>query len=151
MKRLTGILLIGVSLAITASAAPPERSATGEYKFVGFSATTVPGDGGFGGMLLACQDRFGPDARMATTVEVSQTNVFELNKEAWVQAVIVNAVFNNDFFFFDATGAVFRDSPNCTGWSAPNTHHAAVVKGGNYQIVSGTCDVPRYVACAAPQ
>ncbi len=136
--------------------APAPINAAGS-EYVGISTATVMGNAGYAGMRFACDPDFGPESRLATTVEVmSATNFPSVAAQAWVQPVLVSAVDagGGQTIFADASGLVVRsavDLFSCNGWSSNSAGVGGLtVTAGSYALFSANCAANLAVACAIP-
>lgn len=125
-----------VIMASPLSAAPNKTPTSGPYEFVGFSSGTTKGGAGYPGMNALCQDDFGDDARMATTLEyiVSPEASAPGATTAWI----------------DPIGPT--SSTTCNGdWRSSVLGQASglIVETGSLGRTAD-CGIPRLVACSAP-
>ncbi len=147
---------IGNLEALVAAISQAHNNATG-FEYVGFSTTTVMGNAGYAGMQFACAPDFGPESRIATTVEVmSATNFPVAAGQAWVQPVLVSAVDGGggETIYADATGLVLRSTANlfnCNGWIKNDEFTGGLtVTGLTHGLLSANCGADIPVACAIP-
>lgn len=148
MKKQTILFLLFAGCSIPAFAAKPggnEPTAPElTHGFIGYSDALVGNyqtDSGWLGLLNACRDTFGPDARMATTVEVradpDAAHIASPTPEryrAWVQGV---PKFSLDNVFLLETGEWYT------------TSGAPVVRVDNLSFLNGLNSELRPVACSA--
>ncbi len=131
---IVGVLAI---MALPLQAAQPDRSSSGPYVFIGFSSGTTKGGAGYPGMNALCQDDFGDDARMATTLEyiVSPDASAPGATTAWIDPV-------------GSTG-----STTCNGdWRSSVLGQASglIIESAGSLGRTADCGIPRLVACSAP-
>ena len=146
------------SIAFFTTAAPPEKAAGASFMFIGYSDQMVTGDAGFAGMAAACQSKFGPESRMASTVEVIEATSFPPGQPgslAWVRPVLMGFGVNSNLgstYQIDSSGTTtVLTNANCNGWSSLGGSGVGgmVVRMDNGGIVvTSYCEVPRHVACS---
>jgi hypothetical protein len=119
---------------------------------VGVTSTSQQGGEGVRTFTLACQEDYGPAARMCTTEEVLNTIVWPpLEADAWVRPVIVSGDSSSNTDVSGVGGGARRLSRD--GWadSTKNTSGITVTTSGAMTtLVPGgtlTCDELRRVAC----
>ena len=120
------------------------------YEFSGFTTSTMSGNGGYLNMATACKSEFGSDARIASSVEVSQSNLgVAQSGVAWVQGVAHASSPSIDAISGANTGAA--GSLSCKGWSDSGSILGLIVDGGTYSIGTQYCYQQAAVACSTPQ
>jgi len=123
------------------------------FDFVGFSSTQLNGGAGLFGMSVACQADFGPDSRMATSLEIveSTSQPTLAPSYAWVRPANVTAVpVGNTYVLIDYSGAASSTGLNCNAWSTGggNTGLTVLPNGG---FRSRPCDQIYPAACSVSQ
>ena len=121
-----------------------------DYKFVGFSSSTMAGNAGYFGMADACRSDYGSNARVASTEEIAVSSIDTTQSGvAWVQGIphasnpAIDAI----------TGVRVGSGSNlsCDGWSDSSSNEGLIVDGNTYTIESQACYLQVAAACSAPQ
>lgn len=121
---------------------PPGPAGAGpvEYWFVGFSTATVNGGVGLVGMHGACQEDFGPEARMSTTTELFRSPFATPQPGlAWINPT-------DDLNNAGETRGI------CDGWTSVESDRFGPVVSGDVlgRRGSESCNDLYHVACAVP-
>ncbi len=120
-----------------------------EYEFSGFTSTTMSGNGGYVAMTAACQSDFGSDARVASTTEISQSNLGTAQSGvAWVQGTPHASSAALDAVSGISTGSA--GSLTCRGWSNSGSILGLIVDGSTFSMGTQYCYQQAAVACAVP-
>jgi hypothetical protein len=146
MRKIGSSLLILAALVLLG---PPVAQA--EHEFVGFTNATMTGDTGVLRFTLACQDHFGPTARMCDSLEVMRTTSVPggLIGDAWVRPVFQPTGTAD---VVDASGASTSSISNftCYGWSYSGSGNSGFTVDLNGSFGFYTCDFTNPVACCVP-
>ena len=141
-----------VIAAVGTLTVPEVPAQTPTFRLVGFSQTTARGDTGILHLNGICHSEF-PGSRMCTSAEVVATvdPPMTINSNfAWVHTTIVasSGYFNS---LFDTTGKLLSldqaVSPNCDGWSYPNTTTVAITTDTGAAILRSCADANRVACC----
>ncbi len=124
-------------------AMPNKSGSSNEFEFAGFTGQLVLGDVGVLGMHAACQNDFGPDARMCTSREYFRSpnaedvigqNPSAIRREAWIHPTFGS---NNDFSGINAA--------TCISWKVTTSSGLTVGDDGIFSNLP--CDIDRPVTC----
>lgn len=123
-------------------------------RLVGFTSSTATGSVGLARLHELCHSEFS-GSRMSTTEEIVASVDPPLATDleyAWVHTTIVaSSDYANSLF--DATGKLLSldqaVSPNCDGWSYPNTTTVAITTDTGAAILRSCADANR-IACCSP-
>jgi len=123
-----------------------------QYEFVGFSSNSVQASSGYQGLTDSCRLDFGNDARIATTQDVSVSNLGTAQTDvAWVQGIAHASNSGVDAVTGANTGVVNERSLTCEGWSGYGGGNGLIVDGSDFSIRSQGCYLSSVVACSLPK
>lgn len=151
VQTVGGTVNVG-NLPLDADGALRVSNSTG--KFIGVTATAVPGTAGWRNLNLACNAEFGaayPTARMCTSWEILRTPVTQwpsLSGNSWVQPVIVSAASAG---YVDMSGRSAGTPPelSCNAWSGEGTSTGlAVLSNGGFGLQGCLNGTVRVSCCA---
>ena len=120
----------------------PSVEAHPDYRFAGLSSADVAGNGGLRDIKLACQADYGPEARVATTEDVSKGYPDASSPpglSGWVLPIVGNG---KPDIYTSTTGA-----GSCSGFSSGGGLH---VDGNTGNFSAHSCSDATPVACAVP-
>ena len=118
------------------------------YEFAGFSTATMTGSAGYFGMVDACRDTYGAEARLATSEEVAESSL-DVNQSgvAWVQGI----AHPSDPAIDTITGISTGTNLTCTGWSNSGSNLGLTVNGSTYSMATQFCYQSAAIACSIPK
>ena len=153
MKRLTLALTITIALAGTAYAKPPwlDSIGTQTYGFAGYTSTEV-NPAGLSNLHKACQNDFGPEARMCTSMELMLSPNLEgpgNGIRAWVLPLITGGHGRFDSTI-DISGVSTTVGLTCRGWN-PTGNSIGLVISDDGRFGGQNCNTASPVACCVPQ
>jgi hypothetical protein len=145
LRFFTGQSCSGQLPALCAVASGSEQT----YEFAGFSTNTVkPQEVGYLGLANACRTEFGASARIATSEDISKSNLDTiLSGDAWVRGIS----HASDPLVDVISGVAVSSggSLSCRGFS--DSTAALTVDGSDFSFGTTMCWATLAVACSIPE